>query len=429
MDSLSLKRNYDQLISSTMGVEEGYGEYLIYSIDKTVLPEAVFAEVLGETSIQSRVSSGESFLELSSRLEALHPNVGIIFIPRTLYELGYIVASLEEEKISSCEEQGWTYYDYRPSSVSQPPLGYLSRLSNFIRPYLGLGTGKDRHQSKNADTCWHLIDVVDRQFASSEKPSFVHLAYRLNNRLVKDLGHFDRPLKGLDIADLTERYLVVLQDHKTTFLSAVEEKKYICSPDASLFVNFGLSSGEKINYASQPMGVGAREAQVIRNAIALECDPVAQKAFILYRAAKIETEITRTDIDGVKHISFSYGESLFAGCVRDPTATVFFYVVHQKRDPYATIVPWVDLKDSPFYIPLEHTLVQLLSRGEWFHPRSKVSRAIEEKNIKAGETKVTVRNRHWIDSEKSSEQLGADLQQYWTSSTYFLTAQRLDGGL
>src|SRR5579872_2573255 len=90
--------------------------------------------------------------------------------------------------------------------------------------------------------------------------------------------------------------------------------------------------------------------------------------------------------------SISFGNSLFAGILRDEHASVYYYLAEKNKPTfkavgYALLVDkkeyYVYSNNNLFFIPPLSTLAALFERGEYFHARTKA--AIAKKNSKEHE--------------------------------------------
>lgn len=173
--------------------------------------------------------------------------------------------------------------------------------------------------------------------------------------------------------------------------------------------NFGCESSRG---SIKPMGIrNETDAQMIRNAIALDCSKIAQKAFFLYRGADFQKDSTSCWSDKDKPYSLSYGTSLFAGCLYDGGATAFHYMRNGKN-AYAVPVPFDQLNDSPFYIPPTHIVAQLFGDGEIFHGRTKIWNGYGLQEIGGMNMGVNGHQRDHLISNLTKDELTTQFQHY-----------------
>ena len=173
-------------------------------------------------------------------------------------------------------------------------------------------------------------------------------------------------------------------------------------------MNFGYESTR-----DKPMGIcNQTDAQIIRDAVALDCCKIAQKSFFLYRGADFRKESISCWSDNDKPYSLSYGSSLFAGCLYDGGATAFHYM-RNDQNAYAVPVPFDQLNDSPFYIPPTNIVAQLFGDGEIFHSRTKAWKDYDLQKIEGMNVMGT--NEHQRDhlmSNLTKDELTNQFQRY-----------------
>jgi hypothetical protein len=327
---------------------------------------------------------------MKSELKKIAPSLEIIFIPKTLYELIYIQASIEEEvsdRICRLQDpEGYeSFNDGLKGTSSKPNTAYIN---------------------KKLEKCWHLACFNHREFVSK-------LAARINNLIVEKF-HPKGFLTGREIILHAENQIAYLKKHRVTFPETMGTIGYCGSKGASVNFGYDQSNGDRI--VCFGMGLNSdRDAQIVRNAIALECDKMAQNAFILYRGGDFnEDGYVKEEI--VKKTSFSYGTSLFAGCFVDGTATVFYYTITKKRDPYAIVVAYRDYAKSPFYIPSIETISQLSGQGEYFHPRSRLPFDVSKEETIRGIFCASDSRPQELTSQSNAKEIVTQLAQYHSSA-------------
>lgn len=352
----SLPIEYKKLANSSECIENGYGEFLVYHQDASLsITEESYKEIfaLFNKYLYNPEVETENLTEtLRAKVEELNANLRIAFIPRTLYDLCYVVASIEEDKSANCPMQ---WFDYRGD--------------------------KELHKEKFKDQCWHIIHSTDENPICSDDSYLIHLAYRLNQLCIEKTKFSPPFFTGKQVVSITEDLLQQLIDHRKGFSDVFWGETYTASRGAAatrhyemrgVAVNFGLSNKEGSLVVCLPMGIcNQNDAQVLRNAVALECHQIAHNALVLYRGGDLVKERALMSLEA----SLSYGSSLLAGCTRDGTATVLHYILGDARSGYACVVPFSKWIDAPYITPALHSslaVVQLLAEGEFFHPRSVV---------------------------------------------------------
>jgi hypothetical protein len=173
--------------------------------------------------------------------------------------------------------------------------------------------------------------------------------------------------------------------------------------------NFGFESNRG---SSKAMGIrNETDAQIIRDAIALDCSQSARHSLYLYRGADFQKDSTACWNDENKPYSLSYGTSLFAGCVFDGGATAFHYM-RNGQNAYAIAIPFDQLHDSLFYVPQANTVAQLFSDGEIFHARTKAWDGVDLQKIGGMSIGVNGRKTEHLKSNLSKDELTRQFREY-----------------
>jgi hypothetical protein len=332
-------RLWAQLEGNQNPVDDGYGEYIVHSKNNQLVSKEIYDRCY-EVFSDAR-STRLSTQEIREKIGAIHPDLDIIFIPRTLYELIYLQAAIQEEVHAEkfCRMQYCNAFSY------PPPKDF-----------------------SNKETCWHLFHFraeVDSAYRDSQYPHYQAgeplktLAFRMNELILQKIGQHS-PMSGSAIAKLTKKGVSFLAEHDQNFFDQRFSKEDC------------IGTGPTVYFAARSLGLPDRmrmgietlkDIRLVHDAVALECHPIAQKAFVLYRASqspiKSLADLTTT--------SLCYGTSLFAGAFADPGANVFCYA--KFRSVHAIIVSAKTTR-HPFYIPTFHPIRDLFSKGEFFHARS-----------------------------------------------------------
>ena len=160
---------------------------------------------------------------------------------------------------------------------------------------------------------------------------------------------------------------------------------------------------------------------------------------ILYRGAVLDNDALIASDGHIQSISFN--TSLLSGCVNDDTACTLFYMEETASEVESITQPEINDKikytikkfmkddasneDSLFFIPPIHPFLQLYSKGELFHPRTKLSErylhdvypGLSEKNVGGifcGYGFLTKCN--YLQSVKPMEELNALYHRYKATS-------------
>jgi hypothetical protein len=348
-----LIESYAKLRLNLQPIEDGYGEYLVYKnsetgkdpVSKELYDQAY--EIIHRLPPENYPNGRSAYIR--ENLQKIDPNLSAIFVPRSLYELIFIEESIKEEmqQKSICLLQTYRgYHDVRKD-------------------------GEEEFE-KTSQKCWHFCKFTDSCPENHDETLLRILAFRINSIALNKLPK--QPLLGAQIVECTEKELNFFIEHRQTFPKRYSngEIRSFCGAGGGA-INFGFTGSIGERTICFPMGIrDNKDAQIVRNAIALECDKKAQNSVIIYRASS-NKEWKNQLAPCPTRESLSYGTSLFAGSFLDGTATVFYYAIYKKRDVFATIVPNAD-KNPPFYIPRSSSAIrQLFSIGEFFHPRTLLS--------------------------------------------------------
>ena len=332
-------------------IDDGYGEYVVYSKTDQPIDQETYEpsyRILAEAR-----STRPSASIIRAKIQAINPNLDIVFIPQTLYELIYIEAAIREE------------IDAKQFCMMQ----HLNNQKQSLPDH-----------SPDEDKCWHLCHFYNEIKINNENRLLKILSFRMNALVCQKIIPIS-PLTGERIADLTKDGIKFLQDHGENFAERLSSMKW--AKDSSTlptgpFVDLaraGLLREEDHNghlIPKNPHLVTTKpikdiDIQFICNALALECHSIAKNVFILYRASNAFTSLP----ENMNGISISYGTSLFAGVFQDPSACVFSLEFKSYRTVHAIIISAMKPQDI-FYIPTDSSIGSMLAEGETFHARSKV---------------------------------------------------------
>jgi hypothetical protein len=416
---LGKPKPFDQLMLSERAIENGYGEYIVFncSTDEKTVTRKTFeraSEIFKESYLRAIENNGNLYERIRAGIKKMDSSLDIAFIPRTLFDLVFIRASIEEEiqNNSICDFQydqngHWSSDEYEKlKQYAEKRNGGLTSLTSFSHE-------ESKEFEKTLNTCWHFCRLWDENTPENDNPFVKILARRVNNLMVEKFQP-NASFNGKQISKFTEDQLDFYQKHHQNFLALLRNKSfrvnYGCRGSS---INFGCDYARDGCFICFPMGIkDDRDVRIVQNAIALECDKIAQKSFILYRAGEKVQDTTITK-EGIHAKSLSYGTSLFAGALFDEGATVYHYTGYARRDTYATIVPWEEYDRSPYQIPLSHAVTQLISCGEFFHGRSKISTDSVNAEYIAGifcdDSKEDIQH---LTSSMSDEELSAKLNEY-----------------
>lgn len=383
----SLINRMSSLEISSDKITTGQGEYIVFhkslSGEKKQLSPETFEQVykiliqyspaalMNSESEKASKGCTNRYELIKEKLKEIDPTLEVVFVPKTLYELIFIKKCIKE--------------DLKHKEIC-PSLSPYSRIS--LKKFAGNQQEYDAYLERKAirrkeRKCWHLCYFTDA--GDNEHAGVKDVVYRLNRVMVKA---FDPPSEGFTHQEFSAQVEKEIEFLKAHYKKGSEEteklrkgEKIDCISSCSTpgpTTNFGYESNRG---SIKPMGVrNDADAQIIRNAIALDCSKAAQHALFLYRGADFQKDSTFCWRDKDKPYSLSYGTSLFAGCLYDGGATAFHYMRNEKN-AYGVPVPFDQLHSSPFYAPLTHTVVQLFGDGEIFHARTKAWKGTDVEKI------------------------------------------------
>lgn len=365
-----LTNRVTDIANSPQKITMGQGEYIVFhklpNNERKEMSRETYEqvyEILLKNAPTAIINSGcdqamdqcvNRYERIKTSVKNLDPSLEVVFVPRTLYELIFIRQCIDED-IKGNEI-------CRMLDPFNHPIKHVSRCSPFYE------LAKENTKYMADRQCWHLAYFGD---AGDNKDQGVKdVAYRLNEVMINTLSPAASGLTQQDLSIHVENEIKYLKNHYQHVQDLLDKKMpTILKCDfGGPTTNFGYgwdSSGRGI----YPMGIRDDvDAQIIRNAVQLDCSKIAETSFLLYRGSKLDTDsVSRGGIP----YSLSYGTSVFAGCLFDGGATAYHYLRNRENDAYAIPVPFDQLNDSPFYIPPTHTIAQLFGKGETFHCRTK----------------------------------------------------------
>lgn len=380
-------------------IRSGYGEYIVFRNqerhDKSDIKKDVFEKVyqIFNTYSPAKIINDCPKIEeaqekcvnryqlIRNEVKKIDEHLEIAFVPRTLYELILIRKAIKE--------------DVKHNKVC--PL---------VQPE---NHKKTTNEVEKRTKCWHLI-YFDH-IGDNNEPNVKDIAYRLNRVITKMLSPTTEGVSVQKLLEFTNAEITFLQDYHTKCSLQREEYKKKGETSERFWVVDGCP-GPAINFGYEMPNVyspvclrNEQDAQIIRNAVALECSKVAQESFLLYRGTDEAKEEPYCKNDSNRPYSLSYGSSLFAGILYDGSAVAFRYARAQKN-AYVIPIPFNQLNHSPFFIPPTNTLCQISARGESFHARTKAWKGFDVKKI-AGIWGIFGANKYGdhLKSELSRENL------------------------
>ena len=387
-------------------ITNGYGEYLIYRIDngqKEPISKEEYLKVFD--IIENCRSLKEDQIPenmhdyLTGEIQKnLGKEVHLAFIPRTMYELIFLKECIQEDidKKETCNPD-------------------RTGILLFVKcPIIGetLTTNDD---ADLMDPAFHHKSVEEKKStikSALEKGFWQHCIYEDHDykKKFKKMNEFDYRQDHLKCvaAKLNQVALDYFKEYNSTGegftfkeIADVQNKlikffKDLTNPDleihkkAASVGRLGRAGISKIfskeaNTNNQsnpefPLGIATeRHEQIVKNSIQLECSARAVNNLILYRGSNFSKDSLTKNVSiypntSVYPNSLSYGASPFSGGPNDGGATAFHYMRKPYSDAYAIVVPLKEQQANatPFHTHNVHPLIQVGSRGEIFHDRTKI---------------------------------------------------------
>ena len=417
--SKCLRNRVSNLEISPDKITRGQGEYVVFhklpTGEKLPLTPEIFEQVykvlLRHSPAALANSGSEKATEecanryelLKAKLKEIDPTLEAVFVPRTLYELVFIRKCIQEDLKHKeiCPELAPLCHNISLKTFKNDEIKYQEFL-------------KEQQAERLKRKCWHLCYFTD--VGDNEHAGVKEVAHRLNKVMLKAFDPSSEGFTHQESSAFAEKEIVFLKAHYSKGLETIErlgkgekvEEISSCSRPGPT-TNFGFESNRG---SIKPMGIrNETDAQIIRDAIALDCSKIAQHSLFLYRGADFQKDSTSCWNDKDTPYSLSYGSSLFAGCLYDGGATAFHYM-RNGQNAYAIPVPFNQLNDSPFFVPTTHTIAQLFGDGEIFHARTKAWKDFDVKKIGGMNMGANSHARDHLQSNLSKEEISTQFKAY-----------------
>jgi hypothetical protein len=313
---------------------------MVYQIfDRYSLPGIVNSASPNENIFDT---ANNRFHLMRDKVKTINQNLEIGFIPRILYELIFIRKCINED----IREGNRCDYAFKSA---QNTINKNPEAEEEIK------------SSTEARKCWHLKSFTDEY--DNQDECIKNYSYRLNNAIVKTL----KPTpEGFTFVELQQKVINEINYLYNFYKTSTDTYKQFFNDEKGESLTLNLSPE-----ANCFMGIrNQSDAQILLNALALECSEVAKTSFLLYRGASGNDSIFSTKNENESY-RLSYGTGLYAGCVYDPDATAFYYMLKEDTKAFVIPVPLEMLNRSVFYIPPTNAVTQLFGTGEHFHAVTK----------------------------------------------------------
>lgn len=404
----------DKLEISESKITAGQGEYIVFHLledgERRQVSKETFEKVYealtyyAPTSIIKRRSPkaeeecSKRYQLTRKKVQQIDPSLEIAFVPRTLYDLIFIRKCIEEDVKHNniCPYSHYQRHKMKPEFFEdqQHYEAFLVKKSVI----------------QEVRRCWHLCYF--EHVEDHTHPHLSKIAYLLNRAAVKTLSPSIKGFTHEQLSYHAEKEIEFLKAHYIKGLGEMQKKKnqekslFTCDPGVNLKLtltyNFGFNGVQSLAITNDA------NAQIVRNALTLECSEMALKKLFIYRGADLEKDLPFSIADNP--YSLSYGSSLFAGCVYDPGATAFNYMRY-KENAYAIPIPFEQLEESPFFVPTPG-VGQNYGNGEAFHARTKSWKDADLENIQGMCGVAGGHEREHLKSNLSRTQLIAQFNRF-----------------
>lgn len=424
----SLINRVSHLEISPDKITKGQGEYIIFhqlpNGQKQQLSKETFEQVykiLNQHAPLTLIQSGSDnaaeecanrYELIKAKIKEIDSTLELVFIPRTLYELIFIEKCIRED-----------LRDKKICPFLLPLLDakFLEVTTKEYESYLN-----DKKTKQIEKKCWHLCHFMDA--GDNEHLHVKNVAYRLNKAMIKAFNPTPEGFTHQELSTLAEKEIEFLKMHYKKCNEELERERKgegvksiaNCNTPGPT-TNFGF---ESYRGSIKPMGIRhEKDAQIIRNAIALECSQLAHHSLFLYRGGHFQKDSAYCLTDRNIPYSVSLGTSLFAGCVHDGGATAFHFMrdkeiylkifkQDKENEAYAIPIPFDQVKNSVFYIPPKNTVAQLFGDGEIFHARTKAWKDFDLKKLKGMNMGANGYKRDHLTSHLNQEEHISQFQYY-----------------
>lgn len=416
-------------------IKNGYGEYLIYRLCSDGQKEAIttqeyekiYSIIENSRSLDGEEISQDRHAYLQAKIqEQLGHDVHLAFIPRTLYELIYAKQCIQEDidkKICShargtnilwaLQEDDW--FEKFNKGVSKAEFvkgcmekGFWQQCLFDDKDYLNNFTAKgsyDYREKHIKAVAAELNRVALSHFKKCSTEIFTYSDFKeVNHEILSFMKELHNPESELHA--------------KVQKISPTSAGAY-----GGIAKDFAEEKTKVWGKADQyPMGIACqRHEQIIQKAMQLECSAEAINSFIFYRGGVFsndklikEEESWNGKISTTAN-SLSYGTSPYAGFLYDGGGTAFHFMRRHSVDAQAFIVPMKKQKlgKTPFHFYNVHPLIQLMSRGEIFHVRTKIWNMNSKGKVSGFESTVEdVYFENCLKSQDTQEKMEKRFQKY-----------------
>ena len=335
---------------------QGHGEYIVYKETPHEGPEPLSIEqyqtIFRILNADTRDVPGSKFNFLQRELHGISPDLRVAFIPRVLYELTFFHECIEEEAVDgrACVQMQLHHSSYESTNMTSEEKEATLR------------------EKAAAGRCYHLC-CFDDEAASEEDPHLTLLAHRINNLILTRLFSTTKDVSEAGAYSNLQNLL----EREIAYFESIGQKPPVINSHYGNYskIHSFSDQGDGRGRPSHPLGINnARLSDVIRNTFNLECSQTSVDSIVLYRGSSHSSD---TIYEGREKTpkSLSYGLGILSGGLYDVTATPLYYI-KKDADAFAIVVPKAEFKRAPFFLPYStSTIYHLLSKGEFFHARTK----------------------------------------------------------
>jgi len=344
----SFSMNIPPIIPKETLIDNGYGEYVIRSINRKELSKETFLHaqtILKEFHVYEWATTHSNQTE-QNRVNQLNSKIGtlgleLVFIPKTLFELCLLSEIMGEEF-------------KKLNKFTQNHQRTEEEINEFIK------------ESKKMDENSWITSRVSLEGVNDS-------SYRFNQLFVEMLDkkqYKNKVLSMGEINELLEEKIKYIQDECAKY------KPWITCNDRSLIAHFAGNSSKGI---LKNMTITEEAATVLRHAVHIESHETIKGKVLLYRGGNLQKDAPISKDSNGACYSLSYGCSMFAGVVTDEGATAWTYMLRPENHAYMIPVDPRQNHDQPlFYVPLPISIGTILNdeKGEHFHGRSRVFKTL-----------------------------------------------------
>lgn len=355
--------------SSSMLVNDGYGELVLRVKEGRIFRPVTKAEYEMAYPIFQKYAprldeSPKPFAKsriamMREDLRRIIPNIVATFIPRTLHDLLFIRAAIEQDI-----EREDLFAFKNPKNPTKEELNSLdirSSHNSWIADPKGTQPGSINYKIKihtPSDVRKHLPELLD-------------IGYRLNIAACKKIDQLGKNIEVLTLDQIDKLVLdqiIFLKRFSTdsTLTLHFTHASYDFAPLTVFFLNFAE------NYLLKK--------RALRKIASIECQESMAGKILCYRGGVLakDSPVKKSFFEKDTPYSISFGNGSFSGLVNDPGACAYYHMFHLwhlgKEDAYILALDPAKETSKTFHTPSFTALESLFGEGETWHYRFKSSK-------------------------------------------------------